>query len=170
MPMNLAEVGLVVRDARCSVGLTQAEAATMVGISRATLNSLENGRGDISSVTLFKVAELLSISIDFMQRTVRPHHSTVLSSLEMAVRSASVSYKTMLPSEVLKAALLSGEIDLRWTAHVAHFVDEQSDPIVLSVVREVSELSGIEPKTIWRNAKTLALSVDSAHPRWKQAM
>lgn len=168
--MNLAEVGPILRSSRCAAGLTQAEVAAMVGVSRATLNAVENGRGDISSITLFKVAELLSISIDFVQRTKRPQASKTLSPLEMAANSASVSYKTALPSEALKAALLSGKIDMKWTAHVAHFVDEQSDPMVLSVVREVSESSGMEPRTIWRNAKALARSLDSVHPRWKQAV
>ena len=104
--MNLAEIGNGLREARLSAGLSQAEIASIAGVSRATLNALENGRGDISSLTLLKVADLLSISLSLTPQnpTVR---SRAASAIEMAAASASVSYALVLPGKQLAAALLT---------------------------------------------------------------
>ncbi|MDD2818559.1 MAG: helix-turn-helix transcriptional regulator [Candidatus Nanopelagicales bacterium] len=166
--MNLVEIGNGLREARLSAGLSQADIASMAGVSRATLNALENGRGDISSLTLLKVADLLSVSISLTPQkpTVR---SWATSAIEMAAASASVSYASVLPSKQLATALLTGTIDNQWMPHIAHFVDEQSNQMIIRVVRDVAASANIEPKKVWRNARKLADGVESANPRWKKS-
>ena len=163
----MAEIGNGLREARLSAGLSQAEIASIAGVSRATLNALENGRGDISSLTLLKVADLLSISLSLTPQnpTVR---SRAASAIEMAAASASVSYALVLPGKQLAAALLTGTIDHQWMPHIAHFVDEQSSQMIIRVVRDVAASANVEPKKVWRNARKLADEVESANPRWKK--
>ena len=167
--MFLTEIGGVLREARLAAGLSQADVASMVGVSRATLNSLENGRGDISSLTLLKVAELLSVSVTFESKTPTRPKSKTTSGIEMAAASASVSYTSVLPAKELAQALATGVIDYQWFPHVAHFVDEQSDQMVVRVVRDVAENQSLEPRKVWRNARKLAQTVESNHPRWKKS-
>lgn len=167
--MFLTEIGGVIRQARLAAGLSQADVAAMVGVSRATLNSLENGRGDISSLTLLKVAELLSVSVAFESKAPKRPKSKTTSGIEMAAASASVSYTSTLPATALAQALTTGVIDYQWYPHVAHFVDEQSDQMIIRVVRDVAENQSIEPRKVWRNARKLAQTVESNHPRWKNS-
>ena len=52
------------RDARTRRGLTQADLATMVGVSRKTINTVENGIFVPSTVLSLRLARALDTSVE----------------------------------------------------------------------------------------------------------
>lgn len=52
------------REARVSVGWTQAELAERVGVSRKTINTVENGVFIPSTVLALKLARALDVSVE----------------------------------------------------------------------------------------------------------
>lgn len=72
--MNFAETGLVIRAARKQSGLTQAELARRLGMSRATLSQLENGViGDLGIRKLALIGDRLGLEV-----VVRPRRPPTL--------------------------------------------------------------------------------------------
>lgn len=56
--MNMAEIGLAIRDARKKRKLTQQDLGKLLGMSRATISGIETGR--IAEVGIRKMAALCS--------------------------------------------------------------------------------------------------------------
>lgn len=53
-----------IRILRTEKGWSQGELASLLGVSRQTVNALENGRHDPSLPLAFKIARLLSLPIE----------------------------------------------------------------------------------------------------------
>ncbi|MFM7554196.1 MAG: helix-turn-helix domain-containing protein [Verrucomicrobiota bacterium] len=69
--MNLTETGEVLRSARRAAGLTQAELARRLGMSRATLSQLENGViGDLGIRKVAMICDRLGLEILVRPRRV----------------------------------------------------------------------------------------------------
>jgi HTH-type transcriptional regulator/antitoxin HipB len=67
--MNFAETGLTVRNARKQAGLTQAELARRLRMSRATISQLENGViGDLGIRKLALIADRLGLEVTIQGR------------------------------------------------------------------------------------------------------
>jgi putative transcriptional regulator len=54
----------VLREARCNMKLTQGELAKKIGISRQTLNKIENGKEIPNLVILAKMLHILKLRFD----------------------------------------------------------------------------------------------------------
>ncbi len=52
------------KDIRSAKGLTQAELAEQVGVSRKTINTVENGVFVPSTLLAFTIAEILKLRVD----------------------------------------------------------------------------------------------------------
>jgi putative transcriptional regulator len=52
------------KDIRSTMGLTQAELAERVGVSRKTINTVENGVFIPSTLLAFTIAEILKLRVD----------------------------------------------------------------------------------------------------------
>lgn len=61
--MSLASTGMRIRSARLERGLSQAEAAQRIGISRSFLATVERGESGVSTRVLTKIAETFEISM-----------------------------------------------------------------------------------------------------------
>ncbi len=61
MPERLANA---IKDRRADLGLTQAEVAERVGVSRKTVNTVENGVFTPSALLALKLAEALSVPVE----------------------------------------------------------------------------------------------------------
>ena len=69
--MNLTETGEILRNARRTAGLTQAELARRLGMSRATLSQLENGViGDLGIRKVALICDRLGLEILVRPRRV----------------------------------------------------------------------------------------------------
>jgi len=60
----MAELGNRIREAREAQGLTQAELAGLVGVSRKTVNTVENGVFIPSTVIALKLAAALGCPVE----------------------------------------------------------------------------------------------------------
>lgn len=163
--MELREIGEALRHARMASGLSQAELATLVGVSRATINALETGNGDTVASTILTACDVLGIRLEPSAATSA--HPT--NSLEWAAASASTSYRTAMHTRDLQAALASGQVPTQFVPHLAYIVNELSDARLLRIIRDTSMRSGKPPKRVWRNARRIADELMSPHPRWRNA-
>jgi len=57
-------VKLTMEAARVNAGLTQAELAEKMGISRATVNNIENGKMEVRPVYLYAFCHIVGVSED----------------------------------------------------------------------------------------------------------
>ncbi|HEY4366136.1 MAG TPA: helix-turn-helix transcriptional regulator [Steroidobacteraceae bacterium] len=71
--MTLAELGLLLKQARKDAKLTQEELAKPLGMSRATISALESGRcEEIGFSKLSALLELVGLEVVIAQRKSRP--------------------------------------------------------------------------------------------------
>ena len=71
--MDYIELGQQVSHLRKAKKLTQEELASYAGISRATLNALENGRiGDVGTRKLIKILDILGFEIRLREKSPFP--------------------------------------------------------------------------------------------------
>jgi transcriptional regulator with XRE-family HTH domain len=62
--MNLADIGQLVQTRRDALGLSQARLARLAGLSRATINQLENGNlVDLGAAKLMALLDLLGMDL-----------------------------------------------------------------------------------------------------------
>ncbi|MCA8902674.1 MAG: helix-turn-helix transcriptional regulator [Hyphomonas sp.] len=59
-----AGLGVRLKDIRTQAGLTQAELAERVGVSRKTINTVENGVFVPSTILALKLAEVLNTRVE----------------------------------------------------------------------------------------------------------
>ena len=62
--MTTPELGNRLRDARDAKGWTQAELAAAIGVSRKTINTVENGVFIPSTVVALKLADALGMRVE----------------------------------------------------------------------------------------------------------
>jgi transcriptional regulator with XRE-family HTH domain len=71
--MRLSEIGLQLKNARKTAGLTQAELAAPLGMSRATVSAIESGRcEEIGATKLAALLERVGLELSAGPRRTRP--------------------------------------------------------------------------------------------------
>ncbi len=60
----MPELGTKLREARTEAGLTQAQLAEVIGVSRKTINTVENGVFTPSTTLALKLARALNTSVE----------------------------------------------------------------------------------------------------------
>jgi len=131
--MDLTEIGKQVQIKRIEAGLLQEHLARLTGLSRVTINQLENGTlNDLGYAKLKIVLEILGIGL--AARDV-PAPS---SALALAARSISTSYKDALTALELSEMLRSGVAPERYHAHLMALLDETPLPVVVRAVAEAA--------------------------------
>ncbi len=160
-PMNLADIGQLVHARRLALGLSQAQLATMGGLSRATVNQLENGSlVDLGAAKLIGLLDLVGINLDAGTRKGHKH------ALQSVSQSASVSYKTMLEPAELAAALVGGELPKGITPHISTMLDEAPLSLIVAAVEEVASSSSMAPKLLWKHLFHWARDLQSPRRVW----
>lgn len=157
--VDVEELGVLLRQARSDIGLSQGDLARMSGLSRQTINYAEQGRVGLGADSLLDVMGLLGIRFERSSEDER--------ALALLARTASVSYRETLPAPTLLKVLRDGVLPDRWLPHIATLLDEAPGDLLLRGVREVAHRSGRPPQEIWRNAQELAKQTASTHPRWR---
>lgn len=160
--MRLQELGYVIRKARLAKGLTQAELAQSAGISRTTMNQLENGVFPDIGVNRAQaiLATLgLELRVEPMPRTRRPNY------VRMARLSASASFREELTEGELVRALLSGKIPVNRRPHFRVLLEEAPGELLKGLVEDVGKWS--EPGRVARNLAAIARRVGMRRvPAW----
>jgi transcriptional regulator with XRE-family HTH domain len=131
--MNLAQVGSAIHDARTQAGLLQAQVAKFAGLSRVTVNQLENGTlNDLGYTKLKAVMDVVGLDM----ATVQP--SQLKSALAVVARSISTSYREVVGPELLKSMLRSGQAPEQFQPHLMALLDETPLPLVVKAIGEAA--------------------------------
>lgn len=131
--MDLAQIGGAIHDRRIQTGLLQEHVAKLAGLSRVTINQLENGTlKDLGYTKLKTVMEVLGLNME----TVQP--SGVKSALSVAARSVSTSYRNILTPDMLASILRCGKAPDEFQPHLMALLDETPLPIVVKAIAEAA--------------------------------
>jgi transcriptional regulator with XRE-family HTH domain len=159
--MNIADIGQLVHKRRIALGLSQARLAALSGLSRATVNQLENGAlVDLGVAKLMALLDLLGIAFYADVRKARKH------ALQSVSQTASVSYKLALEPAALAAALVGGDLPPGITPQIATLLDEAPLALIVAAVEEVAEASSQPPKLLWRHLLQWAHALGSPREVW----
>jgi transcriptional regulator with XRE-family HTH domain len=159
--VNLREIGLKVRQRRTDLGLSQDRLAKLSGLSRSTIHHLEKGTlNDLGAAKLLALLSLLGLDV-ITQEHSKKHHG-----LDMASKTASVSYKTQLQSSELSHSLACGELPNSIYPHIATLLDEAPLAIIVSAVEEAAVDNHVPPKLIWKNIYRWAQEMYSPRSAW----
>ncbi|MFG6443550.1 hypothetical protein [Roseateles sp. LKC17W] len=79
--------------------------------------------------------------------------------LLVAAQSASTSYRTNLPPEVLGDALRTGAMPADFMAHIGTLLDEAPMSMLAKVVEQIHADDGMHHELVWSNMRSLARSL-----------
>lgn len=159
--MNLTDIGQITQARREALGLSQARLARLAGLSRATINQLENGNlVDLGAAKLMMLLDLLGMDLDARPRAPRPKALALLS------QTASVSYKHALPPGALADALVAGTLPPALVPQVATLLDEAPLPLIVAGVAEVAQRTHTPPKLLWKHLAAWAQALQSPRAAW----
>ncbi|MBI1892022.1 MAG: helix-turn-helix transcriptional regulator [Burkholderiales bacterium] len=131
--MNLANIGKTVHHCRLQKGLSQDHLAKLAGLSRVTLNQLENGvLNEIGYNKLLAILALLELDLE-PKAEYGPKNA-----LSVAARSASTSYKHILSPEKLAEILRTGKTPQQYEPHLMAFLEELPKPVAMKAVAEAA--------------------------------
>jgi len=131
--MNLVQIGGEIHSRRVQAGLLQEHLAKFAGLSRVTINQLENGTlKDLGYTKLKAVMDVLGLGME----TVQP--SGMTSALAVAARSISTSYRDIITPDMLSMMLRSGVAPEQFHPHLMALLDETPLPVVVKAVAEAA--------------------------------
>ncbi|MES2536270.1 MAG: helix-turn-helix domain-containing protein [Pseudomonadota bacterium] len=131
--MNLSQIGKLIRARRSELGLAQEQLGRLAGLSRVTINQLENGTlEDLGYKKLDNILGALGITMETFEK------KAYKDALGLAAKTASTSYKEVLTSSELKKILQTGEAPAQFAAHIITLLDEAPTSIVLGAVKEAA--------------------------------
>ena len=160
----LQNLGQLVKQKRTELGLTQQMLAYASELSRTTINELEAGvLGDLSFNRISKLMSVLSLELGSVPLQAKPRKSAIA----IVAFSASVSYKKIMSSHVLKKVMLSGKVPAGFAAHVSTALDEIPITLWVSAVLEAGSAAGASLQTVWSNLKLLAKEYKSPRVVWQ---
>lgn len=158
--MNLAQIGAEIHNKRIQVGLLQAQVAKFAGLSRVTINKLENGTlTDLGYTKLKAVLDILGLNMEAVQ------NSGVKSALAVAARSISTSYREVMTPEMLSMMLRTGHAPEQFQPHLMALLDETPLPVVVKAVSEAAT-PDVPVKKIMKNLSLWAKEWKACRAVW----
>jgi len=156
--MRLQEIGSAIRTARSAGGLTQAELADRAGLSRTTLNQLENGLfPDIGVKKVQNVLDLLGLDLSVIRAPMKRAPDFI----RMACTSGSVRYREPLTEDELVHALLSGKVPRNRRPHLRSLLEEAPETVLKGLVGQVGVWA--KPGKVEKNFLKIAEALDASH-------
>ena len=161
--MRLQDLGREVRKARLARNLTQACLAREAGLSRETLNLLENGLvRDLGLRKVLNVLEHLGLEISIQIRI----GAALPDYVRMACTSANVGFKSTLTENQLIHALVTGKVPAQRSAHLRALLDEAPESLLIGLVKTAERWT--KPGKLEKNLGTLikTLGVSRNAEKW----
>lgn len=165
---TIHELGHAVRARRAEMGLTQARAAALSGLSRQTINQLETGT--VPDLGLNKVERLanalgLALRVDAGLPAGMPHRR--MTPLVRAAATTGVSYRTTLLPTRLKHIVMAGEVPDAYAPHVHTLLDDAPVSLLASLAGQLHADTGIGRDVVWKHYRSLARQVKSRRELWQ---
>lgn len=131
--MGLMQIGKKVRERRAELGIAQKQLSELSGVSRVTINQLENGAlEDLGYARLNSILNVLGITLEAKDKAAHKH------ALKLAAQTASTSYKAVLTPSNLKKILRTGQAPKEFEAHIMTLLDEAPESIILGAVKQAA--------------------------------
>lgn len=128
--MKIQDLGHRIRIARNQRGMTQQALADASGVSRTTLNLLENGLArDIGLEKAEGILAKLGLSL-----TIEPAPPARADFVKMASTSASVSARESIDEKQLRRILLTGKLPRIHRAHIRRLLEESPIELIRSLL------------------------------------
>lgn len=165
----LTELSSAVQQRRSDMGISQTHLAKLSGLSRATVNELENGK--INDLSIRRTAQLLgvlglSLSISAPRPKSRKNEGQS-PALDLAARMASVSYRESISAHELRQGLLTGEYPDKFTPHVRTFLDEAAVTMLAGVVEQLHQENGLDRMEAWQRMRDTARVLRTIRAIWQ---
>jgi transcriptional regulator with XRE-family HTH domain len=158
--MNLSHIGNEIHHKRVQAGLLQEHVARFAGLSRVTINQLENGTlKDLGYTKLKAVMDVLGLDMAPVAQ------SGLKSALAIAARSISTSYRDVMSAEALSAALRSGVAPEQFEPHLMALLDETPLPLVVKAVAEAAT-PAVPAKKIMKHLSAWAAQWKACRQVW----
>lgn len=155
--MRVQELGYEIRQARTRQGMTQARLARASGISRVTLNQLENGLfPDLGIRKVQTLLKNLGLELALTESPTRRSPDFI----RIASTTASVSFKESLSDEELIRILLTGKIPTNRRPHIRALLDEASPKILEGLIEEVGRWT--KPGRIEKNLAVISKALGTS--------
>ncbi|CAN7780655.1 helix-turn-helix domain-containing protein [Cupriavidus necator] len=167
--MNAAhELSHAVRTRRREMGLSQKELASLSGLSRATVVQVE--RGTIKDLGLNRTMSMLHV-LGLGLTITQPHPKLHLEKgdatpLELAARTASVSYARSISATDLGAALRTGEVPSEFEPHVCALLEEGPVSMLAKAVEQVHLQWDVPRDLVWANMRHMASNFKATRNLW----
>lgn len=168
------ELSTAVRTRRSDMGLTQLTLAMLSGLSRATVNQLEKGTiKDLSLTRAARLLDVLGLTMAIAAPRPRPasrdrdRDKAKSTALDLAARTASVSYQASISAAQLREALTSGTLAPAYQPHVYALLDEAPVSLLASVAEQLHRDAGVERAHVWKQMRALAHRLKSSREIWR---
>ena len=165
----ILELSAAVRTRRADMGLTQTTLAKLCGLSRATVNQVENGTiRDLSLTRATKLLGILGLSVTVSAPRPKSHlHQTAKSSaLEIAARTASVSYRVAINADQLRDVFTADRVPTDFLPHIYTLLEEAPVSLLASMVEELHLELSVERMLVWKKMRELARRLKSSRDLW----
>ncbi|MBX3703591.1 MAG: helix-turn-helix transcriptional regulator [Steroidobacteraceae bacterium] len=134
--MYLEQIASEIRRLRQAKKLTQSELAARAGITRTTLNQLENGA--IGELGVRKLQAVLNqLGLELTVQTVAD--SNARDYLNIAAKTASVSFKHALTEQELLRAILTGKIPAGRRPHIRTLLEETRPAVMSGLITQLTQ-------------------------------
>ena len=165
------ELSQAVKTRRSDMGLTQTALSELSGLSRATVNQVENGTlRDLSLTRTARLLAVLGLTLSVTPGRPKKSRSGLLPKtppLTLAARTASVSYRNSLTPDVLEHALLSGEVPGAFVPHMNALLEDASVSLLASVVEQLHDKTGVQRSHLWSTMRSTARGFGSRRAIWR---
>ena len=167
---TLHELGNAVHARRSEMGLTQARVARLSGLTRQTVNQVENGTVvDLSLNRASRLAEVLGLSLAV--RDPRMHEADKpgarSTALVRAARTASVSYRQAMAPTQLRKILMAGTVAPDDAPYLHALLDDAPISLLASLSEQLHRESGMDRAQAWQHFRHLAHQVLSKRDIWQ---
>lgn len=162
------ELSNAVRTRRQEMGLSQKALAELSGLSRSTVIQIEAGSiKDLSLTRTAAVLEALGLGL-----SITPAHPRLkLASggskpLDLAARTASVSYSKPLPPSVLAESMRTGVLPTGYEPHVGTLLEEAPLSLLAKAVEQIHAEASMPRKIVWANIRRVAGELKATRKLW----
>lgn len=155
--MQPSLIGNAIQSKRQALGLTQQQLADMAGISRQSLNGIEQGNVNATLATIGQLFDVLDLALDVSDpESARQARGRPTRALWMAAKGANVSYSGELTAEELERVLATGTVAEQFRPQLAQVLNEAPLQLVAKTVAEVAARQHRKPSEIWKNVRKIA--------------
>lgn len=164
----LHEIASAVRARRDEMGLSQEKLARLSGLSRTTVNRLEQGTiEDLSVNRASRLLDVLGINLQVATGRSSVAKPASMSPLQRAAATASVSFARAVTATQLRRVLLGGPVPEDLIPHVRAFLEDAPVSLLAAVVGQLQDEDGAGLASTWRHMRELAQVMETSRDIWR---